>query len=179
MLPPFDIFRREASGDVLWIKSAEDLKSASAAVRELMASAPHEYIIHSHRTNNDLVVKPRSKRLRKSNPAVFQIAYDDVLMTTRAGLLNSYGFKVISVLGNEAAKAALTDDSKRYALFIIGRDAATPMRRDMAAWLKSKYPNIPVLALNPPYEQQLKPADYNIILDGPEEWLFIVEAAAA
>lgn len=140
MLPPFDIFKREASGEVLWIKSAEDLKFARAAVQELMASAPHEYVIHSLRTNNDLVVKPRSKRRRKSKPEVFQIAYNDVLMTTRAGLLRSIGFKIESVVGNEAAKAALTDNSKRYALFIIGRDAAATVRRDMAVWLKSKYP---------------------------------------
>src|ERR1700747_3565007 len=47
MLPPFDIFRVEADGGTLWIKSAADLKSARLAVKELMASSPGEYLIHS------------------------------------------------------------------------------------------------------------------------------------
>jgi hypothetical protein len=33
-LPPFDIFRLEANGEVLWIRSAEDLKSARLALKQ-------------------------------------------------------------------------------------------------------------------------------------------------
>jgi hypothetical protein len=58
MLPPFDIFKREANGEVRWIKSVEDFKSARLAVWELMASSPDEYLIYSHRTNNHLTIKP-------------------------------------------------------------------------------------------------------------------------
>jgi hypothetical protein len=175
MLPPFDIFKRESDGEVLWIKSAEDFKSARTAVKELMAASPQEYIIYSHRTNNQLVVKPRPKQ--KTKPRIFQIAYDETLMASRAALLRADGVSVESVLGNEAAKAALEAPVQEYSLFLLGGHAALNVRREMAAWLKSKYPKVPVLALNPPYQQQLPAADYNLVLNGPEEWLFVVEAS--
>lgn len=176
MLPPFDIFRVEADGKVLWIKSAPDLKSARLAVQELMASSPHKYIIHSHRTNNGLTIKPPSPAKPSAKPLIFQIAYDERLLATRADLLRSCGFTVISVLGNEAAKAALANP-REYALFIVGHGGAPNARTEMAAWLKAHYPQVEILALNPPYQQKLEPADYNIILNGPEEWLFVVEAS--
>ncbi len=175
MLPPFDIFRVEADGGVLWIKSAADLKSARLAVKDLMASSPHEYLIHSHATNNDLAIKPTPANKQRSK-VIFQIAYDERLMASRAELLKAHGFTVISVLGNEAAKAALVTPQD-YALFIVGHAASPKVRKEMADWLKAKYPNVEILALNPPYQQQLTPADYNLVLNGPEEWLFVVEAS--
>jgi len=177
MLPPFDIFRVEPNGEVLWIKSAEDLKSARLAVKELMAASPREYIIHSHSTNNDLVIKPPTAK-RTAKPVIFQIAYDQQLMASRAAVLKAHGFKVISVIGNEAAKAAL-ETPRHYSLFILGHGAPPSARREMADWLKANYPTVALLALNPPYQQELEPADYNVVLNGPEEWLFVVEASTA
>lgn len=176
MLPPFDIFKLEADGEVLWVKSAPDLKSARLAVQELMATSPYEYIIHSHRTNNGLTIKPPSSAKLNAKPLVFQIAYDQRLLASRADLLKSHGFTVVSVLGNEAALAALAKP-REYALFIIGHGAPPNARTEMANWLKTHYPNVEILALNPPYQEELKPADYNVILNGPEEWLFVVEAS--
>ena len=69
-------------------------------------------------------------------------------------------------------------DGIKILLFIIGHNANPQVRKEIAAWLKSKYSRVPILALNPPYQQELKLADYNIILNGPEEWLFIVESTA-
>jgi hypothetical protein len=175
MLPPFDIFRVEADGEVLWVRSAADLKSARLAVKELMASSPHEHIIHSHYTNNDLVIKPPGSK-RTAQPVIFQVAYDEQLMATRAELLKSHGYAVVSALGNEAAQAALATP-RDYALFILGHAASPKARKEMADWLKAKFPKIGILALNPPYQQQLEPADYNVVLNGPDEWLFVVEAS--
>ena len=97
-------------------------------------------------------------------------------MASRADVLKAHGFTVVSVLGNEAAKVALKKP-RHYTLFIIGAHSAPKVRREMADWLKVKYPKVPLLALNPPFQQRLPPADYNIALDGPEEWLFVVEAS--
>jgi hypothetical protein len=178
MLPPFDIFRVEAHGEVLWVKSVGDFKSARLALNELMASSPGEYLIHSHSTNNDLIVKPSPAKKKTAKPIIFQIAYDERLMMSRAELLKAHGFTVVSVLGNEAAKVALAKP-KDYALFIVGHGAALQVRKEMADWLKEKYPGVEILALNSPYQQRLAPADYNVVLDGPEEWLFVVEACTA
>lgn len=89
-------------------------------------------------------------------------------MASRAELLKAHSFAVVSVLGNEAAKVALAKP-KDYALFIVGHGAAVQVRKEMADWLKAKYPKLKILALNPPYEQRLAPADYNVVLNGPEE----------
>jgi len=178
MLAPFDIFRIEANEEVLWVTCAEDWKSARSAVQQLMASSPNEYLIFSHRTNNRLRVKPRPAAQRTTKAAIFQIAYDQVLMASRAELLKAYGFNVFSVLGNAGAKEALTG-GLQYSLFIIGHGAPPDARKEMAQWLKAKYPQVPILALNPPYQQELAPADYNLVLNGPEEWLFVVEASTS
>ena len=177
MLPPFDIFRVEAKESSLWVKSTPDFKSARLAVNELMASSPGEYVIHSHSTHNELIVKPPAKE-NAAKPVIFQIAYDERLMASRAELLKAHGFAVVSVLGNEAAKAALAMPHD-YAL--LHRRACGPpkLRQEMADWLKAKYPKVPILALNPAYQRQLEPADYNVVLNGPEEWLFVVEASTA
>ena len=177
MLPPFDIFRIEDNGEVLWIRSADDLKTARLAVEKLMAASPHKYIIHSHNTNNDLVIKPPTAKQR-AKPVIFQIAYDGQLMDSRAELLKSHGFTVISVLGNEAAKAALATP-RHYSLFLLGHGAPSNARREMADWLKANYPKVALLALNPPFQKELEPADYNVVLNGPEEWLFVVESSTA
>jgi len=135
MLPPFDIFKREANGELHWIKSAEDFKSARLAVKELIATSPHEYLIYSHSTHNHLTIKPSLSAKRRAKPLIFQIAYDEILMASRAELLKADGFTVISALGNEAAKLALATPED-FSLFIMGHSAAPNVRREMAEWIK-------------------------------------------
>jgi short-subunit dehydrogenase involved in D-alanine esterification of teichoic acids len=75
------------------------------------------------------------------------------------------------VIGNEAAKVLLsTMQHTDLALFIVGHAAPEQTRKEMVDWLKAKYPNVKVLALNPP-NQQLPDADYNVVQNGPEKWL--------
>jgi hypothetical protein len=57
MIPPFDIFRTEASGTHLWLESARNLEDAKARIRELGADSPGEYLILSQKTGNKLVIK--------------------------------------------------------------------------------------------------------------------------
>jgi hypothetical protein len=47
----------------------------------------------------------------------------------------------------------------------------------MVAWLKSNYPKVKVVALNPSKEQLLG-ADYNVVLDEHDEWLLLLAAAS-
>jgi hypothetical protein len=180
MLPPFDIFKVEAHCEVVWVKSAADLKSARLAVKALIKSSPSEYLIHSHSTHNGLIVKPSPAKKQRAKPVIFQIAYDQRLIASRAELLKANGFAVVSVLGNAAAKFLLAKpQAQDYALFIVGHGAALQARKEMADWLKEKYPKVEILALTPPHEQRLAPADYNVVLNSAEEWLFVVEASTA
>jgi sarcosine oxidase gamma subunit len=178
MLPPFDIFRIEANGNMILVGSAPILKSAKIRVQELMALSPGEFLILSHRTNNRLIIKPPAAIRRTTRPVVFQIAYNNQLLFARAELLESAGIEADSVLGNEAAKIALSSIG-HYDLFIVGHGADLKTREEMADWLKVKYPDVPILALNPTEHQGLDHANYNLVLNGPEEWLLVVESVTA
>jgi CheY-like chemotaxis protein len=103
---------------------------------------------------------------------IFQIAYDEELGLQIAELLRSFGYGVVSVLGGERAKILLST-IQDYDLFIVGHNAPEQVRTEVVDWLKSKYPNVKVLALNPPQEE-LPNADFNVTLNGPDKWLPIV-----
>ena len=57
MIPPFDIFRTEADGSVLWQEAATTLEEAKARAQQLAKNLPGEYLILSHPTGNKLIVK--------------------------------------------------------------------------------------------------------------------------
>ena len=97
-------------------------------------------------------------------------------MNSRAAVLRQNGCEVTSVFGNEAAKQVLSFGAVDYELFMVGHDAPEAQRRDMIIWLKRRYPNAKVLALNPPDSPHLTDADFNIIQDGPEKWLAVIAA---
>ncbi len=108
---------------------------------------------------------------------VFQIAYEEVLLITRAELLKGLGYEVTSALGNDDAKRVL-NNGKTYGIFIVGHAAATAAREDMVKWLKINFPDTRIIALNPPFDTKLRGADYNFVLNGPEEWLAAVASIA-
>ncbi len=57
--------------------------------------------------------------------------------------------------------------------------ASRETREEMVGWLRVNFPDTKILALNPPHHANLAQADYNLILNGPEEWLSVVAKAAA
>lgn len=107
---------------------------------------------------------------------VFQIAYDETLLVAREQLLKNRGYEVGSALGNDDAKRLL-DKRQPYSLFIVGHAAPTETREEIVRWLKAKFPDTKILALNPPDNMQLARADYNLILSASEEWLSTVANA--
>jgi hypothetical protein len=129
------------------------------------------------------LLEAKDKRLRSHDvrppskgDGVFQIAYDQMLLISRAQLLKNRGYEVTSVLGNDAAKRTL-DASQSHRLFIVGHAAATETREEMVRWLKANFPDAKILVLNPAHHAKLADADYNLILNGPEEWLSVVANA--
>jgi len=108
---------------------------------------------------------------------VFQIAYDEILLITRAELLRNRGYDVSSALGNHDARRVLAKGGK-YRVFLIGHAAPQVERQEMAQWLKSNFPEAKILALNAPEIGRLPEADFNFVLNGPEEWLATVGAVA-
>ena len=46
----FDIFRRDAGGNPVWVEAARDLEMAKSRIIELSASAPGTYVVFSQRS---------------------------------------------------------------------------------------------------------------------------------
>ena len=57
MTIPFDIFRKEGSGKVLWLGAAATIEDAKARVREIAVRAPGEYLILDQQTGNKHLVQ--------------------------------------------------------------------------------------------------------------------------
>src|SRR5258708_18468179 len=116
-------------------------------------------------------------RKKQKGNRIFQIAYDEPLLITRAELLRSRGYEVHSAFGNNEAQRVL-DKGEGYDLFIVGHAASKGTREAMVMWLKSRFPDTKILALNPLDDMKLPGADYNLILNGPEAWLAVVATRA-
>jgi hypothetical protein len=170
MIPPFDIFKVESSGP-RWMEVAADLERAKARVKILATSSPGEYIIANQKTGEKISIQTQTKRI------LFQIGYDEKGINARAELLRRFGHEVISVTNNEAAKVALSSYHD-VELFIVGHTAPEQTRKEMVAWLKTNYPKVKIVALNPS-KDQLVGADYNVILNDHDEWLSLLAAAAS
>jgi len=93
-------------------------------------------------------------------------------------LLKNRGYQVGSALGNDEAKRIL-DKRHPYRLFIVGHSAPKETREEIVRWLKTNFQGTKILALNPPDNTKLAEADYNLILNRPEDWLSIVATASA
>ena len=57
MLPPFDIFRVETDGHIVWKDTAETLDLARLRIKILMVSQPGDFVIYSQKTGHTTVVK--------------------------------------------------------------------------------------------------------------------------
>ena len=150
---------------------------ANSALEEEAFAAGISAVISKQQDSYALIAKAHAllgSRIRLKR--VFQIAYSQPLLITRAELLKKRGYEVASALGNESAKMHLKD-GEPYDLFIVGHAAPQEERAEMARWLKQNYPKAKVLALHPPYDSHLDVADFNIRENGPDAFLSAVAAA--
>jgi|SRR5215467_2518062 len=165
-----------ADGSTVKRSVVTGLEFAKVTLEDLAKRTANECIAEDARTHQvvaQLNIPPVKRRLKR----IFQIAYDEQAGLRSAALLRSHGYGVISVLSNEAAKVLLSSIQK-YDLFLVGQAAPEENRREMVNWLKEKYPDVKVLALNPPH-QPLPNADYNALANDPESWLpFVTERVA-
>jgi hypothetical protein len=173
----YDLFERLPDGSVLWRTSVPGLGNASLKLQEIAKSTPHECFaaeLPSGKVVARLNARPSGERGMKFT--VFQIAYDEKLAPVRADLLKRRGYNVTTVFGNESAKTALRLP-QRCDLFMVGHRAPEESRKAMVAWLKARYPGVPIIALNRPEVSELTGADYNVKLNGPDAWLSIISTA--
>lgn len=172
MLPPFSIYKVEGSGRLHWMDAAADFEHAKARVKVLAASWPGEYLITNRETGEKIAIKSPAKRI------MFQIGYDQRGLNARAELFRRFGHEVISVADNEAAKHALSS-IHNVDLFIVGHTAPEETRKEMVDWLKTNFPKVKIVALNPSANRQLSGADCNVVLNDWDEWLSLLAAVAS
>jgi hypothetical protein len=168
---PYDIFEVMPDGSPIKRAAVTGLEFAKLSLEELSRRTSNECFA-ADRYTRQVVAQVNVCLARRSIKRIFQIAYDEESRLQRAELLLGCGYGVISVLGNEAAKVLLSS-IQHYDLFIVGPAASEETRREMVDWLRENYPQVKILAMNPP-DQQVPKADYNAEQDGPENWLQIV-----
>jgi hypothetical protein len=172
MYSVYEIFEVLPGGSTLRISRESNLEFAKLALQELAKRTKNECFVADARTRQVMAQLNVSQGKWRAIKRIFQISYDEQLGLRRAELLRSLGYGVISVIGNNPAKVLLTS-IQHYDLFILGHAAPEETRTEMIDWIKVKYPRVKILALNAPHKQLLN-ADYNITLNGPENWLPIV-----
>lgn len=171
MYRTYEILEVMPDGSTVKRATISGLEFAKVTLENLARRTANECIAADERTHQivaQLNLPPAKRKMKR----VFQIAYDEDAALGSAELLRSRGYGVISVLSNEAAKVLLASIQK-YDLFIIGHAAPENCRSEMVDWLRTHYPNVKILALNPPH-QPLVNADYNALASDPEGWLSFV-----
>jgi hypothetical protein len=171
----YELFEKTADGDPLWRGHASGLQEVRLKLQEISRSTTNECFA-MYLPTKEIVARLNVGGRKGSKPMVFQIAYANKLAIARTEVLRLHGYEVVSVIGNESAKTVLTLP-QAYDLFIVGHAAPTETRREIVAWLKSRFPGVPVLALNPSAAEELVDADYNVKLNGPEAWLPVISSA--
>jgi len=172
MYSVYEIFEVLPDGSTLKFSRVSGLEFANLALQELAKRTRNECFVADARTKRVVAQVNVSPGKLRATKRIFQIAYDEQLGLRRAELLRSLGYGVISVIGNDPARVLLTS-IQHYDLFIVGHAAPEETRTEMIDWIRAKYPKVKILALNPPHQQLLN-ADYNVTLNGPENWLPIV-----
>ena len=77
MLDPFDIFKLEQNGSVMWLRAIPDLERAkSYVVKILVIAAPADYLILNQRTGERIIIQAVTQYHdgRLSPPAPFRSA---------------------------------------------------------------------------------------------------------
>jgi len=170
----YELFEQFHDGSVMWRGHAAGVPEVRQKLSELSKTTVNEcFAIHLPTKEIVAYVNVGGSRPKIEKQLVAQIAYDHTLAMKRTDLLRARGYGVVTVIGNEAAKLVL-DLSPSWNFFIVGDAAATEVREEIVDWLKSRFPAVPILALNPLETSDLLGADYNANQNEPERWLPII-----
>jgi hypothetical protein len=175
----YDLFELLSDGSPIWRACAAGLAEVRRKLADFAATTVNEcYAMHVPTKEIVARVNIGGARPKVQKTLVAQIEYLHERAAMRTVLLRAWGFEVVSVVGNEAAKLVL-DLSQSWNFFIVGHAAPREVREEMVAWLKARFPGVPILALNPPETPALAGANYNVKQDsnGAEIWLPIVANA--
>jgi hypothetical protein len=72
MIPSFDIFKIDLTGDVLWRDTAESLVTAKVSIEKLASSSPGEYLIFDQKTGLRVLVTLPGSSARPGSQAILR-----------------------------------------------------------------------------------------------------------
>jgi hypothetical protein len=102
---------------------------------------------------------------------ILQVAYDQALLETRALMLQSRGYKVTSVCGNQQAMALGADGLADFDAAVIGFSSTRPNREQMVRWFKANRSDLRVVVLRFDSFEKFPDADFVSPSEDPAEWL--------
>jgi len=108
---------------------------------------------------------------------ILQVAYYPNLLKTRALVLESAGYQVTSVLGNNEAMKLDASTIATFTLAVVGFSAPPSVRTSMVLWFKARYPKIPVVALLSSPWERFPEADAATLSEDPKVWMKMVAKA--
>ena len=76
---------------------------------------------------------------------ILHVAYDSLLMELRESALERHGYRVVSVIGNEAAKRIA---SAAADVVVIGNGGSLEQRLEMVKWLAENWPQVAVIVMS-------------------------------
>jgi len=172
----YDLFEQFPDGSPMWRGRAAGIPEVRRQLSELSQKTRNECFA-MHLATKEVVARVNVGRSRPEieKRIVCQIAYDHAIATERTDVLRAKGYEVVTIIGNEAAKLVL-DLCPGWNLFIVGHCGPNEAREEIVSWLKTKFPAVPILALNPPTTLVLHGADYNVKHDD-KLWLPLVARA--
>lgn len=171
----YDLFELLDDGTPMWRGHVFGLLEARRQLQDIGTRSRNQCFA-IHLPTREIVARVNVRTSKGTKPVVFQITYDPKRAAARAEILRLHGYEVMTFFGNEAVKAVLTAHPS-CDLFIVGHAAPEETRREMVAWLKTHYPGVRIIALNPPPVPELLGADFNVKLNGPETLLPVIVSA--
>jgi len=105
---------------------------------------------------------------------ILQVAYYSSLLEVRTKMLESSGYQVTSVLGNDEAIALDRAGIAAIDLCVVGFSSSHLIRSAMVGWFKAHYPKIPVIVLQFYDWEKFPEADMATLSEDPNVWLAAV-----
>lgn len=166
----YELFQHLPDGRLTWCGLVRSLQAAQVTVW-LLADETGNECLAMDPTGSETILSRTPLRGAKR---IFQVAYSKAL-ASRAHLLRRSGYDVTSVSGNLAAQFALRGHP-HYDLFVIGHGASQRIRTEMAIWLRARYPDSGIVALNR-HGQVIDGLRYNAPNEPAATWLPVISAA--
>jgi hypothetical protein len=128
----YELFEQLPDGTPVWRSHAPGLQSVRRELQKL-AKTTTNTCFAIHLPTKEIVARLNVEgRAFGQKPVLFQIAYDNSLLTERSEVLKLHGYEAVSVIGNEAARLIL-ELTQRIDLFIVGHAAP---EEDRSKWLR-------------------------------------------